>query len=112
MACNGGADAMKPDAADRRNGHWVSYTLIGMTMLFLTLFIILPVGNVFAAALSKGWHAYVQTFSAGPAAEPQTKGLPVREKLAALKAYRDANRPYEEAKKNWSAIRMTLGVAA
>src|SRR5882724_8841105 len=106
MPFNGGAAAMKREA-------WaVRYLLIGVTVAFLTLFIILPVANVFAEALGKGWKAYTQTFSAKPASSPDTTGMKVREKLAALKAYREANKPYDEARKNWSAIRMTLGVAA
>jgi sulfate/thiosulfate transport system permease protein len=103
---------MRDEPGNLRSRGWVSYVLIGVTVAFLTLFIILPVGNVFAEALGKGWGAYRQTFVATPAPRPQTQGLPIHQRLAALKAYRDANRPYEEARKNWSAIRMTLGVAA
>src|SRR3954467_3669347 len=70
---------------------------------FLGLFVIVPALNVFAQALSKGWDAYVTTLHA-PKVQGQER-LPLRErrKLAKQQA---------QAEKTWSAIRMTVGVAA
>jgi sulfate transport system permease protein len=82
---------------------------VGRTLLiliavgFLVLFVVLPAVNVFAQALSKGWDAYVTTLHA-PKVEGQEK-LPLRERRALAKQQ-------AQAEKTWSAIRMTLGVAA
>jgi len=37
---------------------WVRYTLIGITLIFLFLFLVLPLAAVFAEALRKGFDAY------------------------------------------------------
>ena len=37
---------------------WVRYTLIGISLVFLFLFLVLPLAAVFAEALSKGFDAY------------------------------------------------------
>jgi sulfate/thiosulfate transport system permease protein len=79
----------------------VAVTLIAVG--FLLLFVVLPAANVFAQALSKGWGAYVTTLRA-PTVEGQEK-LPPRERRALAKLQ-------AQAEKNWSAIKMTLGVAA
>jgi sulfate/thiosulfate transport system permease protein len=79
----------------------VGLTLIAVT--FLVLFVVVPAVNVFAQALSKGWDAYVTTLHA-PKVEGQEK-LPLKERRALLKEQ-------AQAEKTWSAIRMTLGVAA
>ncbi|MFM8609905.1 MAG: sulfate ABC transporter permease subunit CysW [Burkholderiaceae bacterium] len=39
---------------------WVRFTLIGMAVAFMLLFLVLPLAAVFAAALRKGWDAYWQ----------------------------------------------------
>ena len=75
--------------------------LIAATVLFLTVFIVLPVANVFHQALSKGIAAYAETFSGPADAMPQ--GVVARRKAAAKRS---------QAEKNWSAIRMSAGIAA
>jgi len=37
---------------------WVRYTLIGISLVFLFLFLVLPLAAVFAEALRKGFDAY------------------------------------------------------
>ncbi len=37
---------------------WVRYTLIGLALAFMALFLVLPLAAVFAEALRKGWGAY------------------------------------------------------
>lgn len=39
---------------------WVRYGLISIALLFLTLFLFVPLAAVFAEALKKGWDAYVE----------------------------------------------------
>ena len=75
--------------------------LITGTVLFLTLFIVLPVANVFHQALSKGVGAYTETFAVPSDAPPRT--IAEKRKVAAKRA---------QAEKNWSAIRMSAGIAA
>ena len=75
--------------------------LIAGTVLFLTLFIVLPVVNVFHQALSKGVAAYGEVFSGPGDAIPQT-----------LLEKRKASTKRAQAEKNWSAIRMSAGIAA
>ena len=70
---------------------------------FLVLFIVVPAVNVFAQALSKGWDAYVTTLHA-----PKVPG---QEKLPLLER-RKLVKQQAQAEKTWSAIKMTLGVAA
>jgi sulfate transport system permease protein len=36
----------------------VRYTLIGLALAFMLLFLVLPLAAVFAEALRKGWGAY------------------------------------------------------
>ena len=72
-------------------------------MLFLTLFVLVPLVNVFTQAFSKGVHAYVHVFF--PSHEPPPAGLSRLERRQYL-------RQPEESEKTWSSIRMTLGVAA
>ncbi len=81
----------------------VSRLLVVGTILFLTLFVILPVVNVFSEALSKGVGAYVHTFYL-PKPDPGAN-LPLSEKhrLLAMKG---------EVERTWSAIRLSCIVAA
>ena len=37
---------------------WVRYSLIGVALVFMALFLLLPLAAVFAEALRKGWGAY------------------------------------------------------
>jgi sulfate transport system permease protein len=77
--------------------------LIFIAVGFLALFVVVPAVNVFAQALSKGWDAYVSTLYAPKVQGQEKLPLPERRKLAKQQA---------QAEKTWSAIRMTLGVAA
>jgi sulfate transport system permease protein len=43
---------------------WVKVTLIGLTLAFVVLFLVLPLAAVFAEALRKGWEAYFDGLSA------------------------------------------------
>lgn len=86
-----------------RRGHPVwRRLLIGGTIVFLTLFILVPVANVFTQALSKGVAGYVAVFDA-TGQGPVPSGLVERRKVAARRA---------QTEKTWSAIRMSVGVAA
>ena len=92
----------QPEAASsvRTQGHpLVRGGLVALTVLFLTLFIVLPVANVFTQAFGKGPAAYLQTFAlSGP--EPTT--VIEKRKYLAKKV---------QVEKTWSAIRMSAGVA-
>ena len=39
--------------------HWVRWILIGITLLFLGLFLLIPLAAVFTEALRKGWEVYL-----------------------------------------------------
>ncbi|RYE63671.1 MAG: sulfate ABC transporter permease subunit CysW [Oxalobacteraceae bacterium] len=39
---------------------WVSYVLIAIALVFLTLFLFIPLAAVFTEALKKGWEVYVE----------------------------------------------------
>jgi sulfate transport system permease protein len=39
---------------------WVSYVLIAVALVFLTLFLFIPLAAVFTEALKKGWEVYVE----------------------------------------------------
>ena len=39
---------------------WVRYTLIGLALAFMALFLVLPLAAVFAEALKKGWQVYLE----------------------------------------------------
>ena len=74
-----------------------------MTVGFLTLFIVLPVANIFVQAFSKGAGAYVAAFHVvAPSAEKQQTPAE-RRKLSAARV---------EAGKTISAIRLSVGIAA
>lgn len=85
-----------------RRGHPVwRRLLIGGTVLFLSLFILVPAANVFTQALSKGVEGYVAVF-AGPSGDAP-KGLIERRKYASKRA---------QSEQTGSAIRMSIGIAA
>jgi sulfate transport system permease protein len=77
--------------------------MVAATIIFLTLFIVIPVVNVFAQALSKGFAAYTEVFR--PASPPEGASLnPVeRRKLAQQRS---------QAEKTLSSIRLTAVIAA
>ncbi|MCW6510480.1 sulfate ABC transporter permease [Lichenifustis flavocetrariae] len=76
--------------------------LIAGTVVFLTIFIVLPVVNVFTQALSKGVAAYTEVFT-GPAADQPPRNLAEKRKLSTRRA---------QSEKTASAIAMSVGVAA
>ena len=98
----------------------VRWFLTAFAVLFLLLFIVLPAVNVFAQALKLGGRAYVSvmrpTVDEARVAQIQEqlkdKKLPFREKRKLSKQLSEELAPVERAKKNWSAVRLTLGVAA
>lgn len=77
--------------------------LIATSVLFLSLFIIVPVVNVFGQALSKGVDAYVSAFSAPSVPESASLSLAERRKLNAARG---------QVEKNWNAIKLSIGIAA
>ncbi len=104
-----GAPTIKVQATDgqavRRatKRSFVGRLLVGVTVLFLTVFVVLPVVNVFSQALSNGVGAYVDTFYA-PAPNPDAKPtLYERLKLSAERG---------RVERTWSSIRLSCGVAA
>jgi sulfate transport system permease protein len=56
------AASLKPSARRAQSGTteptWVRYTLIGVALTFMFLFLVLPLAAVFTEALRKGWDAY------------------------------------------------------
>ncbi len=77
--------------------------LVTVTVLFLTLFIVLPVANVFTQALSNGVTAYWHVFFP-PAVDPAAH-LTIFQKHRQVIAVR-------QAADTWNAIRLSCGVAA
>jgi sulfate/thiosulfate transport system permease protein len=80
------------------------YALTALAILFLALFVILPVANVFTRALEKGWSAYVHNFRAPPP--------PARDENLTRAERRQRNREIDQARKNLDAIKMTFAIAA
>ncbi|MFM1924317.1 MAG: Sulfate transport system permease protein CysW [Pseudomonadota bacterium] len=58
------ADSLKPSARRAQSGTteptWVRYTLIGVALTFMFLFLVLPLAAVFTEALRKGLDAYLE----------------------------------------------------
>jgi sulfate/thiosulfate transport system permease protein len=77
--------------------------LVAATVGFLTLFIVLPVANIFAQAFSKGASAYVAAFHAVEPSAGKQQSPAERRKLSAARS---------EAGKTLSAIRLSVGIAA
>jgi sulfate transport system permease protein len=70
--------------------------MVATTVIFLTLFIVIPVVNVFAQALSKGVDAYVRVLHVASPPEGARLSPAERRKLAAERG---------QAEKTWSSIR-------
>src|SRR5690242_9559832 len=88
----------------------VRWGLTIVAVLFLAVFVLVPIANIFSQALSAGWGAYVGTFAAREhAAVVVDPKLPVGERIAQR---REAAKEQGQARKTQSAIRMTIGVAA
>ncbi len=90
-------------STERGSTRLARWSLIAIAIAFLTLFIVLPVVNIFSQALSDGFHAYVENFF--PPAAPA--GAPISHFQR-----RQIQHKAAEAEKTWASIRMTLGVAA
>src|ERR1700730_19441003 len=81
----------------------VRRVMVATTIIFLTLFIVIPVPNVFAQALSKGVDAYVRVLHVARPPEGVRLSPPERRKLATERG---------QADKTWSSIRLTAAIAA
>jgi sulfate transport system permease protein len=81
----------------------VRWVLTTIAVLFLVVFIVLPAANVFAQALAKGREAYVRVLVPSDPVDTKKLSFPERRKLA---------KEQGQAQKTWSAIKMTVGVAA
>src|ERR1700730_16421033 len=77
--------------------------MVATTVIFLTLFIVIPVVNVFAQALAKGVDACVRVLHVASPPEGVRLSPAERRKLAAERG---------QAEKTWSSIRLTAGIAA
>ncbi len=77
--------------------------MVATTVIFLTLFIVIPVLNVFAQALSKGVDAYVRVLHVVSPPEGARLIPAERRKLAAERG---------QVEKTWSSIRLTAAIAA
>jgi len=93
--------SLAPAAVAKRST--VGRLLVAGTILFLTLFVVLPVANVFGEAFSKGIGAYVQTFYVPKPESGATPSLSEKHRFAAKMG---------QAERTWSAIRMSCWVAA
>lgn len=90
-------------AAPKAKRSLTGRVLVAIAVLFMILFIVLPVANVFTQALSNGLAAYWHVFF--PAPVDHAAHLTILEKHKELAAVR-------QAADTWSAIRMSCGVAA
>jgi sulfate transport system permease protein len=77
--------------------------MVATTVIFLTLFIVIPVVNVFAQALSKGVDAYVRVLHVASRPEGARLSPAERRELAGERG---------QAEKTWSSIRLTAAIAA
>ncbi|HLH11091.1 MAG TPA: ABC transporter permease subunit [Methylovirgula sp.] len=100
-AIKGAAQPAKQRTRKKRS--LASRLLVAGTILFLTLFVILPVANVFTEALSKGVGAYVETFYVEKPAQNANLSFRERHRIVAKAA---------RAERTWSAIRLSCFVAA
>ena len=57
-----------PAALALRDPTWLRWSLIGASLLFLGLFVVLPLASVFVEAFAKGWRAYADAI-----ADPETR---------------------------------------
>jgi sulfate transport system permease protein len=56
----GGTTSLQRRAVSTTEVAWVRWTLISLALLFVALFLVLPLAAVFAEALRKGWGAYLE----------------------------------------------------
>jgi ABC-type sulfate transport system permease subunit len=128
-AVDGATESARAGLRRRGSGRWFRVLLTLIAVGFLTLFVVIPAANVFAQAFRNGAGAYKDVFY--PAAVDQARLDAIHGRLAEIDALplsqrrkvRDEQRtlqreesdilaPAERAKKNWSAVRMTAGIAA
>jgi sulfate transport system permease protein len=76
---------------------------IAVTVVFLTVFIVIPVANVFNQALSKGIGAYASVFYPPRPLAGAKLSLAERRKFAAARS---------QAERTWSSIRLSITIAA
>jgi sulfate transport system permease protein len=93
-------------AAALREPAWVRRSLIAITILFLSLFILVPVANIFYQAFGKGLAGYIHAFRA-PAPPALHDVTP-----AAMDEWRKLANEHTQADKTQSAILLTLEIAA
>jgi ABC-type sulfate transport system permease subunit len=63
------APSSSPVRLAQREPGWVRAGLIAFVFLFVGIFLVVPVANVFYQAFESGWRAYVKNFVAAPAAD-------------------------------------------
>src|ERR1700682_5066038 len=50
--------SLSPNPIRQRESAYVRWTLISVALLFLTIFLVLPLASVFVEAFAKGWQTY------------------------------------------------------
>jgi sulfate/thiosulfate transport system permease protein len=114
--------------AGANDPRWVRWLLTSLAIGFLALFVVLPAANIFAQAFGKGWRNYASTLFPEPlpqlSEKPPTRVQlmrirdPEERKAATVKwegiitSRGKQQSDIDSAAKNWSAIRLTLSVAA
>ncbi len=91
-----------PVAAHKAKRSAVGRLLVGAAVVFLALFIVLPVANVFTQAISNGLAAYWHVFFPPP--------VDATAHLTALQRHRQVA-AIDQARLNWNSIRMSCGIA-
>lgn len=91
------------DPADPMSHPLIRKLLVGITIGFLTLFIVIPVANIFVQALSKGTGAYIAVFHVTDPPEGQALTPPERRKLAFART---------QAERTLSSVRLSIAIVA
>jgi len=100
-----GATGRMPLPPATTESRLVRYVLTGIAVVFLGLFIVLPVANVFAQAFSHGFSGYVGAFV--PQAPTPSGTVHTVTQIA-----KQAAKQRSIVEKNWRSIRLSLAVAA
>ncbi|MBE0468965.1 MAG: sulfate ABC transporter permease subunit CysW [Methyloprofundus sp.] len=58
MSIHAATLSVGPEPVALADARWVRYTLVGLTLAIITLFLILPLATVLIEAFSKGWRVY------------------------------------------------------
>ena len=103
-------------------GLWFRVFLTCIALGFLTLFVVIPAVNVFSEALSNGWGAYkavffppegdVKRLAEIQSLMAQTDKVSFAERRKLRAEEKVLEDPVKRAQRNWSAVRMTLGITA